>query len=57
VEKAIRVTYSECVSVALVIQHGKRMRHIVSCELSGSNSFPHYHIDGTIFRGKNCYWT
>ena len=25
----ITVTYSECVSVALVIQHGKRMRHVV----------------------------
>jgi hypothetical protein len=23
------VTYSECVSVALVIQHAKRMRHII----------------------------
>jgi hypothetical protein len=27
--KAIRVTYSECVSVALVIKHAKRMRRII----------------------------
>jgi hypothetical protein len=27
--KTISITYSECVSVALVIQHAKRMRHIV----------------------------
>jgi hypothetical protein len=29
VEKAIRITYSECVSVFLVIQHAMRMRRIV----------------------------
>jgi hypothetical protein len=27
--KAVSVTYSECVSVALVIQHAKRMRRII----------------------------
>ena len=27
--KAISMTYSECVSVALVIQHAKRMRCII----------------------------
>ena len=27
--KAIIITYSECVSVALVIQHAKRMRRVV----------------------------
>jgi hypothetical protein len=27
--KARSITYSECVSVALVIQHAKRMRHII----------------------------
>jgi hypothetical protein len=28
-KKAISITYSECVSVALVIQHAKRMRSII----------------------------
>jgi hypothetical protein len=28
-EKAISITFSECVSVALVIQHAKSVRHIV----------------------------
>ena len=28
-EKAISITYSECVSVALVIQHVKRICHVV----------------------------
>jgi len=27
--KAISVTHSECVSVALFIQHAKRMRHVI----------------------------
>jgi hypothetical protein len=27
--KAISITYSECVSVALVIQHARRMRRII----------------------------
>jgi len=35
------ITYSECVSVALVIQHAKRMRNIVNCGLSGSTTFFH----------------
>jgi hypothetical protein len=32
--KAISIAYTECVSVALVIQHAKRMRRIVICGLS-----------------------
>jgi len=39
--KAVSVTYSQCVSVALVIQHAKRMLHIASCSLSGSTTFFH----------------
>jgi hypothetical protein len=37
--KAIRITYSKCVSVALVIQHAMRMRHIVICVLPGCTIF------------------
>jgi hypothetical protein len=45
------ITYYECVAVALVIQHEKRMRRIVVCGLSGSVRFFHI-IYGTIFRKK-----
>ena len=34
--KAISITYSEFLSVALGIQHAMRKRHIVICGLSGS---------------------
>ena len=37
--KAINMTCSECVSVALVIHHAVRMRHIVICGLSDSRIF------------------
>jgi hypothetical protein len=50
--KAISITYSEYVSVALVIQHAKRMRRvIVLCCLTGSTIF-HDLINGTIFEKK-----
>jgi len=37
--KAISITYCGCVCVALVIQHGIRMRHIVICALPGPTVF------------------
>ena len=51
--KAISITYSEYVSVALVIQHAQRMRRIciVLCCLTGSKIFD-YLINGTIFEKK-----
>jgi hypothetical protein len=36
------ITYSECVFVALGIQHAIRMRHIAICGLSGSTLFFHF---------------
>ena len=38
-EKSISIAYSECVFVALSIEHAMRMRHIVVCDLSGSAIF------------------
>jgi hypothetical protein len=44
---AINITYSECVSVALGIQHAMRMRHVAICGLSFSTTFfPHFFING-----------
>ena len=47
--KAISMTYSEFVSVTLVIQHAKCVRHIALCGLSGSTSSHHLIINSTIF--------
>ena len=51
--KTITITYSECVSVALHIQHPMRMRCIMSYEACLPLSyFLHYLIKGTIFGKK-----
>jgi len=52
--KAILITYSECVSVALCTHHAMRMRGIVICGFSGCTVFfvSHYLINGTIFGKK-----
>jgi hypothetical protein len=51
-EKAMNITYSECVPVALGIQGAMRMRHIVPYGLPGSKMFfPHFLTNGTIFGG------
>ena len=49
--KAISITYSECVSVALVIQHARRMcQIIVIWPIQIYHVFPHYLINSTIFK-------
>ena len=48
--KAISITYSEGVFVALGNQHAERMHHISMYDLSSCTVFfPHYLINGTIF--------
>ena len=41
VETPVSITYSECVSAALVIQPAQRMRHVVICALSSCTIFSH----------------
>jgi len=53
--EGISITYSECVFVALDIQHAKRMIRVILsfvAWLAVSYFFPHYFVNGTIFGGK-----
>ena len=52
--KAIRITYSECVYVALVIQHAMRMRRMIfsSVDCPACYIFAQYLINGTILHIK-----
>jgi hypothetical protein len=52
--EAISITHSECRSVALAIQHAKRMRRIIlsSVVYLALQYFSHYLINGTIFGKK-----
>ena len=52
---ATEITYSECVSVALVIQYAKRMRRAILSPARLNDTFQHYLINGTIFGGGGGY--
>jgi hypothetical protein len=62
-EKALIITHSMCVSVALVIKHVRRMRHIVICGLSGCtiyfSTLSHKRLDtrgGELSETNICYF-
>jgi len=52
--KILSITCPQCVSIALFIQHAKRMRRIILSHVTYLvvNIFPHYLINGTIFGKK-----
>jgi hypothetical protein len=57
--KAINITYSECVFVALGIQHAMGMHHTLICGLPGSTYFPtlchkRHGLKNTVIERKMC---
>jgi hypothetical protein len=50
--KAMSVTYSECVSLALGIQHAMRIRHFILSSVC-TIFFPRYFINGTIYEKRH----
>ena len=59
-ETAAIIIYSECVSVALAMQHAMRMRRtvFVICGKAGATTnFLHYLINDKIFGKRKLYWT
>jgi len=50
--KAVIFTYSECLSVALVIRHAKRVRHVICSLPICTTVFTFPHVKGTIFGKK-----
>jgi hypothetical protein len=52
VEKAINITYSESVFVALGTQHAMRTRHLSLWHAPLDSISPHYLINGKIFGEK-----
>jgi hypothetical protein len=50
--KAMSITYSLCVFVAVVIQHAMRMGHFVMCPARLYSIIPNYLINDTILEKK-----
>jgi hypothetical protein len=55
--KAISITYSECVSVALVIQHAKRMRLIILSSVPVRLYYIFHIFSQTARFSEKSYWT
>jgi hypothetical protein len=51
-EKALIITFSECVFVALINQQARQWAMLPSVAFPLYNIFPHYLIIGTIFQKK-----